>query len=81
MRALFEKPLEVERGQLVFRAIQRMAERQKNSEKDEMNRKVIKVVGPENLSRERDDRRQVRKAVIVDIGNWTQRIPMCKWER
>jgi hypothetical protein len=53
----------------------------RNSEEDEMKRKVIKVVGPKYLSRERDDRHQVRNAVIVDIGNWTQRIPMCQWER
>lgn len=46
-----------------------------------MEKKTVKFVGPEYSSRERDDRHQVRNAVIVDIGNWTQCIPMCQCAR
>jgi hypothetical protein len=53
----------------------------KNSGQDATKKKVVKFVGPKHSRRERDDRHRVRNAVIVDIGNWTQRFPMCQWTR
>lgn len=46
-----------------------------------MKKKIVKIVGPNRSSRERHDRHQVRNAVIVDIGNWMQPIPMCQCAR